>query len=128
MKIDLKSAKPIFQQIVEGIHSAIASGVYRTGERIPSARDLAIRLKVNPNTVQKAYEELTRSGVLASMGNRGKVVAKRGEPSATRQSEKAVEESFRSGVELAIASGLDKEKIQEILDRVFKSYLGKAVG
>jgi len=128
LKINLKSAKPIYQQIVEGIHSAIASGIYKAGERIPSARDMAIRLKVNPNTVQKAYEELTRSGVLTSLGNKGKVVAKRGEPSATRHSEQAIEDAFRAGVELAIASGLDKERIQEILDRVFKSFKGRAVG
>ncbi|MEL7500459.1 MAG: GntR family transcriptional regulator [Planctomycetota bacterium] len=127
MKVNLKSSKPIFQQIVEGMQSAIAGGVYKAGERVPSTRDLAIKLKVNPNTVQKAYEELVRSGVLVSMRNRGKFVAKRAEHSATKQSELAIAEAFRNGVDIARASGLTNKKIKELLDRVIKASEGKAI-
>jgi GntR family transcriptional regulator len=126
MKIDLKSSKPIYLQIVEGVHSAIASGVYKPGERVPSTRDLAIKLKVNPNTVQRAYEELVRSGSLVSMRNLGKVVAKRAESSATRQSEMNVESAFKTGVEIARASGLSSRRIRELLDKVLKASEGKA--
>lgn len=126
MKIDLKSSQPIYLQIVEAMNSAIASKVYKPGERVPSTRDLAVKLKVNPNTVQRAYEELTRSGVLVSMRNLGKVVAKRAETSACRQSENAVERAFRSGVEIAKASGLDDRKIKDLLDKVLKSDRRKA--
>ncbi len=98
MKIDLKSSKPIFVQIEEGVQAAIASGVYKPGERVPSTRELAVKLKINPNTVQRAYEELVRSGVLVSMRNRGKIVAKRAEASATKQSEAAVLDAFKVGV------------------------------
>ena len=126
MKIDLNNSKPIFQQIVEGIQSAIAAGVYKPGERVPSTRDLALKLKVNANTVQRAYEELVRSGVLVSMRNRGKVVAKRAEPSATRLSENAVKEAFRAGVSIATSAGLSNRRIKELLDETLKSMHGKA--
>lgn len=127
MKVDLKSNKPIFQQIVEGMHAAIASGVYKSGERVPSTRDLAVKLKVNPNTVQRAYEELVRSGALVSMRNLGKVVANRAESSAVKQSEAAVQKAFQSGVEIARSSGLSSRRIKELLDVVLKSNRGKAI-
>jgi GntR family transcriptional regulator len=127
MKVDLQSSKPIFQQIVENMQSAIAGGVYKVGERVPSTRDLAVKLKVNPNTVQKAYEELVRNGVLVSMGNRGKVVARKAEASATKQSEAAIEKAFSDGVDLARASGLSHKRIKEILNKVLKNSEGKAI-
>ena len=126
MKIDLKSSKPIYVQIEEGIQAAIASGVYKPGERVPSTRELAVKLKVNPNTVQRAYEELVRSGVLVSMRNRGKIVAKRAEASATKQSEAAVLDAFKIGVDIAWASGLNDRRIKELLDKVIKSRKGRA--
>ena len=126
MKIDIKSSKPIFQQIVEGMHSAIAAGVFKPGERVPSTRDMAVKLKVNPNTVQRAYEELVRSGALVSMQNRGKFVAKRAEASATRRSENAVLTAFENGVAIARESGLSNRRIKELLETVLKSNQGRA--
>jgi GntR family transcriptional regulator len=126
MKVDLKSPKPIYLQIVEGMQAAIAAGVYKTGERVPSARELAVNLMVNPNTVQRAYEELVRNGVLVSMRNLGKVVAKRAESSATKQSEDAILDAFQNGVDIARASGLSNKRIKELLDIAIKASEGKA--
>ena len=72
MRIDAKSSVPVFRQIVEGMQSAIAAGVYRPGETIPSTRDLALQLTVNPNTVQRAYSTLVELGVLESRRGKGK--------------------------------------------------------
>src|SRR6056297_2912412 len=125
MKVDLKSPKPIYLQIVEGMQAAIAAGVYKTGERVPSARELAVNLMVNPNTVQRAYEELVRNGVLVSMRNLGKVVAKQAESSATKQSEGAILDAFQNGVDIARASGLSNKRIKELLDIAIKANEGK---
>lgn len=57
---------PIFEQIVNQVVFAVASGALEVGELIPSVRDLAVRLRINPNTVARAYQELEKDEVLAA--------------------------------------------------------------
>ena len=71
MQLNPKSHVPIYQQIVDGIRSSIAAGIFRPGEILPSVRVLAVDAQVNPNTVQRAYEELERQGVIESRRGRG---------------------------------------------------------
>nr|WP_245302033.1 GntR family transcriptional regulator [Symbiobacterium terraclitae] len=63
--------------MVEQVRQAVASGVLRAGDRLPSVRDLAVELAVNPNTVAKAYQELEREGVIETPRGRGTFVADR---------------------------------------------------
>ena len=58
INIDYKNSAPIYEQIVEQIERYIAFGVMKPKEQIPSIRELASNLGINPNTVKKAYEEL----------------------------------------------------------------------
>jgi GntR family transcriptional regulator len=62
MRIDTENPVPIFQQIVDRLSAAVAAGVYGEGELVPSVRQMAVNLLVNPNTVQRAYEQLERDG------------------------------------------------------------------
>jgi len=71
-KID--SSRPVYQQIMEHICQAVLSNKYPPGGRIPSVRDLAAELKVNPNTIQRAMTELEQQGLLISNGTLGKFV------------------------------------------------------
>ena len=64
IRVDPKSDVPIFLQIVHEVKSAIARGGYMSGEVIPSVRQMAAQVLVNPNTVARAYRELKRDGVL----------------------------------------------------------------
>lgn len=64
--MDFKNEKPIYQQIVDYVCERIAAGQWAEEERIPSVRDLATRLQVNPNTVMRAYERLQMSEVIAN--------------------------------------------------------------
>src|SRR3954453_18582463 len=75
MRIEADSPVPIFQQIADGIRAAVAAGVYRPGDLIPSVRAQAMSLVVNPNTVQRAYEQLEREGLIESRKGTGMVVA-----------------------------------------------------
>ena len=72
--IDYKSRKPIYEQIIDNIKSLIVSGVLQRDEQLPSVRQLAQELAINPNTIQKAYAELERQGVLSSLKGRGSFV------------------------------------------------------
>ncbi|MFZ5825785.1 MAG: GntR family transcriptional regulator [Bacillota bacterium] len=77
LHIDPSSGTPIYRQIVDQVRQAVASGVLRAGDRLPSVRDMAVELAVNPNTIAKAYQELERDGVIVTPRGRGSFVADR---------------------------------------------------
>lgn len=74
MAWELNNDKPIYSQIVEKIQLRIISGYYPVGEKLPSVRELAAEAGVNPNTMQKAFMELERSGLVTTMRTSGRVV------------------------------------------------------
>jgi GntR family transcriptional regulator len=75
IEIDKKSDTPIYEQIAQRIISQILSGSLRPGERIPSVRQLARQLSVNPNTIQKSYAGLLENGIIYSIKGKGDFVA-----------------------------------------------------
>ena len=68
------SDRPIYTQILERIQTRIISGIYKPGEKLPSVRELAAEASVNPNTMQKAFAELERSGLIQTQRNSGRTV------------------------------------------------------
>lgn len=70
----LDSDRPIYAQLVELIKTDIVSGVYSPGARLPSVRELAATAAVNPNTMQKAFAELERTGLIITMRTSGRIV------------------------------------------------------
>ena len=76
-KLDLKSGVPFYRQIVDQIRYAIASRQLLPGEQLPTVRDLAVQLEINPNTARKAYSELEILGVLDTQQGTGTFVGER---------------------------------------------------
>lgn len=74
MAWNLVSDRPIFLQIVERIQMDIISGKYKPGDKLPSVRDLAADASVNPNTMQKAFTELERTGLVYSQRTTGRFI------------------------------------------------------
>jgi GntR family transcriptional regulator len=70
-QIDFKSGTPVYLQLVEQVRHAAASGGLRAGEPLPSIRPLAEELRVNRNTVAKAYAELENQGVIETVAGKG---------------------------------------------------------
>jgi len=64
ISLDLKSGVPIYRQIIDQVKSAIAMGAIGPGDRLPTVRQLAVDLSVNPNTVSRAYTELELTGLV----------------------------------------------------------------
>ena len=71
-KVDFKSGKPVYLQVVDQIKAAAASGALHAGESLPSIRPLAEELRVNRNTIAKAYTELESQGVIETIPGNGR--------------------------------------------------------
>jgi GntR family transcriptional regulator len=71
LEVDFKSGKPVYLQLVDQVRYAAASGVIRHGEPLPSVRVLAEQLRVNRNTVAKAYSELEGQGIIETLPGKG---------------------------------------------------------
>ena len=74
MAWEFSNDKPIYSQIIENIQISIISGEYAIGEKIPSVRELAVLASVNPNTMQRALQELEKEGLLFSKRTSGRFI------------------------------------------------------
>ena len=79
-ELNYKSAKPVYLQLVDQVKAAAASGAIRAGEPLPSIRPLAEELRVNRNTVAKAYAQLESLGIIETHAGKGCFVRKNGSP------------------------------------------------
>ena len=123
--LNAESPVPIFRQIVDGLRASIARGSVATGQLLPSVRTLAEELGVNPNTVQKAFSELEREGLVASERGRGMVVLGGMRQSAKAAGEDAVLNRLADAVRHARAVGLSDERFETLL-RKAKKLAGEA--
>lgn len=69
--LNTRDPKPIYEQITNNLRRLIASGGIAPGERLPSVRELATRLTINPNTIQRAYRQLEQEGYIVSLPGKG---------------------------------------------------------
>lgn len=114
MGIDAERAAPIFEQIQGYVQRAVAAGVYRPGESIPSLRAMAMKLKVNPNTVKRAYQELERAGLIEARRGVGMFVAPQAASGARRYAEDTVRARFKEGVRIARSAGIRSARIRSL--------------
>lgn len=75
VQLDYRDAKPIYEQIKQGLRRLVISQAISTDEQLPSVRELAARLTINPNTIQRAYRELENEGYLYSIPGKGTFAA-----------------------------------------------------
>jgi GntR family transcriptional regulator len=101
-RVDAASRVPIFQQIVDQVKQGVASGALREGDQLPPVRDLAMTLLINPNTVQKAYVELTHAGILAARKGLGVFV----QPVKSRLDRRERAERLAEAADAFITEGL----------------------
>jgi GntR family transcriptional regulator len=90
--INLADGVPIYRQIINQIKYLIASGLLQTGEELPPIRTLALQLKVTPNTIVKAYDELKSSGVVYMRQGSGTFVSEGRQQMARRERQRIIEQ------------------------------------
>ena len=118
LELNFKSGVPICDQIVNGFIRLKALGLAESGEQLPSVRQLAVKLSVNPNTIQKAYQMLESNGVIYSVKGKGSFFSS--DAAADIAVIKAAKKDFRSAVVSAKELGLVRDELTEIIDEVFR--------
>lgn len=111
MNLDPSNPIPLFQQIADGIRRSLAAGAYLPGDTIPSIRAQAQRLRINPNTIQRAYEQLERDGLIESRKGLGMFVTSRADDSARASSLEALRDDLARALRAARAAGLLPDQI-----------------
>jgi GntR family transcriptional regulator len=111
---------PLYLQIAEGVRAAVAAGVYRAGEALPSLRMMAAEIHVNPNTVQRAYDELAREGLMESQRGRGLYVSVSGALSARSAAGDGVRRALGEAVRAGRAAGMTAAQMREAFDEALR--------
>ena len=106
--LDYRDARPIYSQIIDGFREQIKAGVLLPGDKLPSVRELATQLTINPNTIQRAYRELEAQGWVASVQGKGCFVCQI--PVVPTRQDDLLAAFDRTVAELA-AQGIDQETL-----------------
>jgi len=117
LELDLRSRVPIYEQLIDKLKELIMTEVLKGDEQLPSVRELARELTINPNTIQKAYRELERQGYIYSLRGKGNFVS----PSVeVTNSKKLIElkEELKKILKEALYLGVKKDEITKIVDEI----------
>jgi len=121
MCLDVNSHVPVYEQIMAHVRTGIAAGIYRAGEILPSVRATALRFVVNPNTVQRAYQELEREGLIETRKGRGAFVTADGAVSALGKTATAVRAHFAEGVRLGRAARFKNPELNTLFQQELRA-------
>lgn len=114
--IDYKDTRPIYEQVVDKFIDLILKGVLLPDEQMPSVRNLAMDISINPNTIQKAYMELERQGYIYAVKGRGNFVSNP-EKLLDERKQKQINEIIELS-QKAIGYGVTKEDILEAINKM----------
>ncbi|QZY55945.1 GntR family transcriptional regulator [Crassaminicella profunda] len=122
-QIDLTSRKPIYEQVMNQFKQLIIKEVLGADEKIPSVRELAKQLTINPNTIQKAYRELERQGYVYSVKGRGNFVCgkiRKVDEEKLNKLKKQIQNSLSELIYL----GIEKEELIELIETTYSTIKG----
>jgi GntR family transcriptional regulator len=122
LRIEAGDGVPIYLQIVEQIKRAVALGKLKPEEGLPSVRQLALDLTINPNTVARAYLELEHQGVIYKRQGQGTFVSMQAAEASRRERQKIVGALFEKALIEAVNSGLTAAEIEEIYRHLMHRY------
>ena len=110
--LDYRDARPIHRQIAEGLREQILAGVLQEGDKLPSVRELATQLTINPNTIQRSYRELEAEGWIATVPGKGCFVC-----ALPRQDnpQQPLWDRFYQAAEGLLAMGVTRQELMEKL-------------
>lgn len=116
--IDYTDRRPIYEQVIERFQSLILCGILEKDALLPSVRSLAMELSINPNTIQRAYTELERRGVIYAVKGKGNFVADVQTLRTLREQE--LKRDVRILVQKAKESGMQKDRVEQWIDAAWR--------
>ncbi len=116
--IDSQSKVPVFEQIINQTEEFILKGILLPGDPMPSVRKLSLTLSINPNTVQKSFNELDNRGLISSLPGRGCFMSENAKEIVSEKKKDTLSDLRNLMSEYKLA-GVPVEKIQKIVDEVY---------
>jgi GntR family transcriptional regulator len=113
--LDLHSGVPVYRQIIDQVRGAIAHGALTVGDQLPTVRQLAVDLSINPNTVVRAYRELELGGLLDTQQGTGTFVSAQTIPRANAERDRQLSQIVADAIARAGAAGFTVEDLLEHL-------------
>ena len=118
-RLDARSGVPTYLQLVGQVRQAILLGYLQPGDRLPTVREVAAELAINPNTVAKAYRELDREGLAAARSGQGTFIQTTA-ASVDPATYARLRHALRRWVDAAYAAGLDHEQVAAVIASVLE--------
>jgi GntR family transcriptional regulator len=116
--LDLHSGVPVYRQIIDQVRGAMASGALAAGDQLPTVRQLAVDLAINPNTVVRAYRELELGGLLETHQGTGTFISVQKLKKASAERERQLAQIVNDAVSRAGAAGFTLDELIEELREV----------
>lgn len=116
--VDVKSREPIYEQLIANIKNLTFKGLLAPDEQLPSVRVLARELAINPNTIQKAYTELERQGIIYSLPGRGNFISSNTDEIGRLRREKVLSEIL-TDIKKAKDSGISREDVLALVNEIW---------
>lgn len=115
--LDYKDRRPLYEQVIDKVSEMVLKGVLKPNEKMPSVRNLAMELSINPNTIQRAYTELEHEGFLYSVKGRGNFVSDNKKLMENRK--KDMKEEIKEKLSEAKSYGFRREELEALLEEIF---------
>lgn len=119
LKVDPRSSTPIYEQIELGIKELILKGALQGGDKIPSVREMAGILTINPNTISKAYGELERDGIIETLRGKGTFVVDNFKSKVDENKMQHISEELKKIILEASYNGMNKDSFVELALKIF---------
>ena len=117
--IDYQSKTPLYEQIVERFQMLILKGILKPDDKMPSVRSLAVKLSINPNTIQKAYTQLEQLGYIYAVKGRGNFVS--GNASLAAQEKEKFFKDLEELIRYGQAIGIKEDECESYVKELYKN-------
>ncbi len=113
--LDLHSGVPVYRQLIDQVRAALASGTLRAGDQLPTVRQLAVDLAINPNTVMRAYRELELGGLLETHQGTGTFISDKKPENKSAERERQL---IQMAADCAARAGAAGFSVEDLIDRL----------
>ena len=118
LTLNYRDSRPIYEQIKDGLRRMIVTGAMAQDEKLPSVRAMATQLSINPNTIQRAYNELEQEGYIYSVAGKGSFVSGTADADAARR--ESLKEDLRKLLGELRCLGMTREDAAKLIKEVYE--------